>query len=83
LIQQAFNALAANKTLIIIAHRLNTVQYADKIIVLDAGQVVQEGKHDDLITQDGLYRNFWDERQKAQSWQLGKVAQSVQPNVAD
>lgn len=83
LIQQAFNALAANKTLIVIAHRLNTVQYADKIIVLDAGQVVQEGKHDDLIAQDGLYRNFWDERQKAQSWQLGKVAQSVQPNVAD
>lgn len=76
LIQQAFNALAANKTLIVIAHRLNTVQYADKIIVLDEGRVVQEGKHGELIAQDGMYRRFWEERQKARSWKLGHAGEA-------
>jgi ATP-binding cassette subfamily B protein len=77
LIQQAFNALAANKTLIVIAHRLNTVQSADKIIVLDEGHVVQEGKHGELIAQEGMYRRFWEERQKARSWKLGRAGEDT------
>ncbi len=70
LIQQAFNALAAQKTLIVIAHRLNTVKDADKIVILDEGRVIQEGTHDQLHGQDGQYRTFWEARQQARSWTL-------------
>jgi ABC-type multidrug transport system fused ATPase/permease subunit len=71
LIQQALNALTAKKTLIVIAHRLSTVQFADRILVLDRGQIVQQGTHDTLIEQDGMYRQFWRSRQKAKTWKLG------------
>lgn len=70
LIQQAFDALVQHKTLVVIAHRLTTVQRADQILVLDEGQIVQRGTHNELIRQEGLYRRFWDERQKARSWKL-------------
>jgi ATP-binding cassette subfamily B protein len=70
LIQQAFDALVRHKTLVVIAHRLTTVQHADQILVLDEGRLVQRGTHDDLITQAGLYRRFWEERQKARSWKI-------------
>ncbi|MCG8347309.1 MAG: ABC transporter ATP-binding protein/permease [Chloroflexales bacterium] len=74
LIQQAFDALAAEKTVIVIAHRLATLQQADQILVLDEGRLVQQGAHDQLINQKGLYSRFWEERQKARSWKLGAVA---------
>jgi ATP-binding cassette subfamily B protein len=77
LVQQAFNALTANKTLIVIAHRLNTVQYADNIIVLDEGRVVQQGTHSALIGCEGMYRRFWEERQKARSWKLGRAGEDT------
>ncbi|MEM7799057.1 MAG: ABC transporter ATP-binding protein [Chloroflexota bacterium] len=70
LIQQAFNVLVKNKTVIIIAHRLSTVQSADMILVLDKGQIVQQGRHRDLLAQDGMYQRFWEERQKSRSWKL-------------
>lgn len=71
LIQQAFDALVQHKTLVVIAHRLTTVQRADQILVLDGGQLIQRGTHDDLINQDGLYRRFWEEHQRARRWKLG------------
>jgi ATP-binding cassette subfamily B protein len=70
-IQQAFNALAAEKTLVIIAHRLTTIQQADQILVLEDGRIVQRGRHAELLTADGLYRRFWAEREKARGWKLG------------
>jgi ATP-binding cassette subfamily B protein len=70
MIQQAFNALVKNKTVIIIAHRLSTVQSADMILVLDKGQIIQQGKHTDLLAQEGMYQRFWEERQKSRSWKL-------------
>lgn len=73
LIQQAFDALAAEKTVIVIAHRLTTLQQADQILVLDEGRLVQQGTHAELINQKGLYSRFWEERQKARSWKLGAV----------
>ena len=77
LIQQAINALVKQKTVIIIAHRLSTVRTADIILVLDDGKVIQQGRHEDLIKQDGMYLRFWQERQKARSWKLSGSAKTA------
>jgi ATP-binding cassette subfamily B protein len=55
LVQAAVDSLSADRTTLIVAHRLATVKKADRIIVLDAGRIVASGKHDDLVEQDGLY----------------------------
>ena len=67
---QAIENLTKQKTIIMIAHRLKTVRNADQIIVIDKGKIVQQGKHDDLIKQDGIYRNFITGRKQAVSWKL-------------
>lgn len=66
----AIDALTREKTLLMIAHRLKTVEHADQILVLDQGQIVQQGKHQDLIEQTGIYRNFIMERKEAVGWKL-------------
>ncbi len=58
LVQEALEHLMKDRTTFIIAHRLSTVQHADRILVLDAGRIVQEGRHDDLFAQEGLYREL-------------------------
>lgn len=58
-VQTALNNLMKDRTAIVIAHRLATIQNADKIIVMEKGQIVEMGKHDDLITQKGAYWNFY------------------------
>ncbi|HYG19581.1 MAG TPA: ABC transporter ATP-binding protein, partial [Ohtaekwangia sp.] len=58
LVQDALNKLMQNRTSIVIAHRLSTIQHADQIVVIQNGQVVETGKHDDLIRRDGLYRKL-------------------------
>jgi ATP-binding cassette subfamily B protein len=55
LVQAAVDALSADRTTLIVAHRLATVKKADRIVVLDAGRIVASGKHDDLVAQGGLY----------------------------
>jgi len=61
LIQDAFWKLAKNKTTIIIAHRLSTIMHADKIVVMDKGEIKEVGKHAELITkQGGIYRKLWE-----------------------
>jgi ATP-binding cassette subfamily B protein len=69
-IQEAFEELARDKTVVIIAHRLNTVRHADTIAVIDKGRVAQYGNHLELIASDGIYRRFWQERKRAQEWVL-------------
>ena len=54
-VQKAFETLSENRTTLVIAHRLATVKKADRIIVLDKGRIVEEGKHSDLVAKDGLY----------------------------
>ena len=67
-ILQAIDNLVQNKTVIIIAHRLETVRKADNIIVLDKGEIAQEGTHNELITQDGIYKSFISIRERANKW---------------
>lgn len=69
-LQKAINALMKEKTVIMIAHRLKTVQNADQIVVLDHGQIVQKGKHEKLILEEGIYSNFVKIRKKAENWKI-------------
>lgn len=59
LIQQAFSDLLSGRTAIVIAHRLSTIQRMDRILVIDKGQIVQQGSHAQLVGQPGLYRTLW------------------------
>jgi len=60
LIQQALDHLMEGRTTFVIAHRLSTVRRADMILVLDEGKVIEQGKHDELLTLNGLYRQIHD-----------------------
>ena len=70
LIQKAFAELTKGKTVIMIAHRLSTVVGADKIIVLDNGKVVEEGTHEELKNNGGLYAHMWSEYNQAAKWKI-------------
>jgi len=63
-IQESLDAAAVGRTTIVIAHRLSTVVNADEILVLKGGDVVERGRHDALVAQDGLYAEMW-RRQRA------------------
>jgi subfamily B ATP-binding cassette protein MsbA len=60
LVQDALNNLMKNRTSLIIAHRLSTIQNADIIIVLENGVIVEQGKHQELISNEGLYKRLID-----------------------
>ena len=70
LIQQAIHALSAEKTLIVIAHRLTTIAAADQILVLDEGRIVERGQHEALVEQGGLYQRLWDVRVRSHGWKI-------------
>jgi ATP-binding cassette subfamily B protein len=72
-IQAAFEKLMKNKTAIIIAHRLSTVRGADKIIVIDKGHLVEEGKHDELVNSNGKYSRMWQQYTGSLNWSLVKA----------
>ena len=73
LVQKAFTELTKHSTVIMIAHRLSTIRNADKIYVLDRGEVVEQGTHDELLAKNGLYKSMWDEYQRAISWKVGEA----------
>lgn len=58
-VQEALNRLMKDRTTLVIAHRLSTVQHADRILVMDEGRIVEKGRHDELITRDGLYSHLY------------------------
>ena len=70
LIQKAFSSLTKDRTVIMIAHRLSTVVGADKIIVLSEGCAVEEGTHEDLLKNNGLYARMWEDYNKAVQWRI-------------
>lgn len=69
-LQKAMEELMRDKTIIMIAHRLKTVQKADQILVLDDGAIVQRGTHAQLSEKPGLYRDFLNARKEAAGWKL-------------
>ncbi len=73
-IQMAINELVKNKTLVMIAHRLSTIKGADQILVIDQGEIIERGTHDQLIEDRGQYYDFWQRRVKASSWRIAKSA---------
>ena len=66
----AIEELSKGHTVISIAHRLSTVRKADQILVIDGGKLVQEGKHSDLIKEEGIYSSFINARERAANWKL-------------
>lgn len=70
--QLALKELMKNKTVIVIAHRLSSIRGADQILVLQKGQIIQRGIHDELTSKDGLYQKMWKAYNTANSWNVGK-----------
>jgi ATP-binding cassette subfamily B protein len=73
-IQEAISELVRDKTLIVIAHRLSTIKSADQILVLENGKIVQRGKHDELLAENGVYKNLWQRRMQTKGWRIGASA---------
>ena len=69
-LQKAMEALMKDKTIIMIAHRLKTVQKSNQILVLDNGIIVQKGTHKELAAKSGIYKDFLNARKKAASWKI-------------
>ena len=69
-LMSAINALTKDKTVVMIAHRLKTVRNCDNIFVVDEGKIVQSGKHEELMQEDGIYRKFVLDRKEAVSWKI-------------
>ena len=71
-IQLAINELVKDKTLIVIAHKLSCVMNADNIIVIDDGNIVQQGNHTELFKNDGLYKRLFVKRLNSRAWSISK-----------
>ena len=76
-VQRGLRALTRDKTLVVVAHRLQTVRAADRILVLDRGRIVEQGSHDALIAAGGRYAAFWNERSRAAGWRLARARDGV------
>ena len=69
-IQKAIRELVKHKTVIVIAHKLATIRQADRILVLDQGEIVESGRHEALLQKNGLYARLWHTQQKAGGWKF-------------
>jgi ATP-binding cassette subfamily B protein len=79
-IQAALERISANRTTLVIAHRLATIVNADEIIVLDGGRITERGTHDELLDQGGLYASMWNrQRQAAQAAEILREAEISDP----
>ena len=70
LIQSALRNLMHGKTVLMIAHRLSSITDADRILVMDRGRLVEQGTHEKLLSENGIYRRMWDEYQQSTEWTL-------------
>jgi ATP-binding cassette subfamily B protein len=69
-IQQAIQELVKEKTVVVIAHKLQTIRNADKIIVLEEGKISEQGNHDELLKNKGLYAKYWNTQHTTRGWKL-------------
>lgn len=72
-IQQAINELCKGKTLLVIAHRLGTIRHADNVLVIAGGSIVEQGNHEELIQNDGIYKRFITVRENSRGWSRNRV----------
>lgn len=72
LIHEALAELTKGKTVLMIAHRLTSVKDADNILVIDKGRIAEQGTHNELLNQQGIYLHIWNEYQQSVSWSIGK-----------
>lgn len=70
LMQEALSELVKDKTVIMIAHRLNTIEHANQILVISDGKIAEKGKHEDLIVADGIYKRLFDLYKKTNIWKM-------------
>lgn len=70
LMQEALSVLAKDKTVIMIAHRLNTIENANQILVMSNGNIVERGKHDDLLAKDGIYKRLFNTYKETNHWKM-------------
>jgi ABC-type glutathione transport system ATPase component len=70
-IQEALSRLIAGKTVVIVAHRLSTVVDADNIVLLENGEIADQGKHTELLTRSPLYKKLWDAHIESMEWDIG------------
>jgi ATP-binding cassette subfamily B protein IrtA len=77
LLIQALQHLIRNKTVIMIAHRLSSIQHADQILVIEQGQLLERGQHTDLLAANGRYAELWHAAQHAQHWHISSSNNSV------
>ena len=69
-IQQGLSALTRKRTVIMIAHTLNHIRHAERILVMDRGRIVERGRHDELLALNGMYRRLWERECSVKSWKL-------------
>lgn len=72
-VQAAISNLIKNKTVIVVAHKLKNVVGANKIVVLDKGKVVEQGKHEELLSLGEIYKSLWDYQEKSKHWQIANI----------
>jgi ABC-type multidrug transport system fused ATPase/permease subunit len=86
-IQEGLETIMADRTAIVIAHRLSTVKYADRIIVMRQGEIIEEGRHDDLLQRGGhyaeLYNTYFRHQSLAYIEQFATERLAVQPDGRD
>ena len=80
-IQQSIAALTKGKTLLVIAHRLSTIRQADKIVVLENGSIVAEGRQEELLASCPLYQDMWNAHIGAREWAVSSSEKEVKTYV--
>ncbi len=76
---EALSVLMRGKTVIMVAHRLSTIRDADQILVFDHGELIEQGRHDALVTSDGMYARLWRNYETARNWSMGHGMSKERP----